>query len=1120
MLSSPWSLLQLLLLLLQLLSLLPNHFVGAVHFQLGQAYIYRVTSAAHSDADVEKTILSAGGSPAQATDTQGRTSYVFNADIEVAPYDVTADGTTLCKVSFLNTPELVLGTAGTDYHHDSTGSFDFHSNFFGFSLGANGVVKNVLYHLGDDARVLQIKRGIASLFSAPVNHPETGPKRRSFTEIEPGQFGEELGSYDVNLQGENIVYTRRSSLARRGTADDTKIDHSSEKTLVKAASSGHFVSIQLNDVVSLKGTVGTVEKGLKRRDQDVSPSWDLLMTTTGSSRTVFIRNGTAFHVDGPPAGIQAGPLFPPPQKHYQPLQHVMSVVRTSLKCFDHSVVDSNLQTTPGQKAACFAKARTALATLSPSDALVAANYLMLRSNLASGLWIGFELVGEMCASTPELLDHMLREAFNQPIASDEDIEKARFALQAGFKCIEPTDEAVQTLKSISANHTLPGVPGVVASALVDQAYLLLGYLGRQLFEQGRINEATEVTKNLVAALEHPTAKLSPRSYQIPDFGEGDANEHVHEESMISSEAAARRATLINALGHTRDISIVPVLRSAALDLDTPVDYHPVVRVAALNALGQLSGREVEDTLLATLTSVEHAPLHQDALTALKARDREMDLADIGKGAEELRELYKDSEIHEGPLTVRALRARGLVEITLDKTSPVADRSIDIRLAAPALSWDNTFGAKIVGVRAQLRAINQVRLFLSILESHFDLEINNVALAALYFDIGGYNEIEIFKAKLLLSGSLSYNMHMGNFKMSDVTRLDEIFKGWIETLKNEFEDIKTALPIYWGYVQSNVTMLETAVNGAIRTDWTGLLQSFKTASLDDDVMVILDLFSELQTNIVDFGKNVTATIITTARQTVNTLTLAINDLVGASLNFLECPEQAVAAVLNSVELIRDTADSLKDTFNDLLAMFSLDTLDGLLPDIDDEFSDYVNTTLATYPELANLSKLANNFIQIKDTLEDAVQSLMKTYTDFRSGLREVMVYYNKLKGLFDATFGPKAHSDFPNVAASPFPAENWSDGARAYQGMGLKTTVQQSIVAPFAGSLDRVDATTVCITVTESSLKKHLVYISNLIPTAKIGKVKKGDKIGTARESSIKFIIYDSLIAKKSVDPLK
>ncbi|KAI8585765.1 hypothetical protein BDZ88DRAFT_491682 [Geranomyces variabilis] len=1097
--------------------------VHAAHFELGHSYRYRVQSAALSHADVEKTILSAGGSPSNA-DTQGTTSFTFNADIEISPYEVTANKT-FCKVSFLGTPEVVLGRSVTDDLHDGSGALDFHGRWFGFALTSDGVVDHVIFDRDDHASVLQIKRGLASLFSAPVNHPATGPKRRSFVGTEPTQFGTDTSSYDVHEDGHLIIYTKRPSLVRRGAPDETQLDHIGEKTLVKDGNLGHFVSISVRDVVSLQGSASVEQKNLNRRDSDDDSAWDMLMKTSGTSETTFITSGPSFHVDGPPDGLEVGPLFAPPPVQYKPLRVVMGTVRTSLKCFDHSFVASEVPLSGGEQASCFSSARKALESLSPADSVTAAQYLMSTQNLQGAVWVGFDLVGEMCPTVPVLLDHMLQKAFEVSGSSDESLEYAALALKASFKCTQPTEEGLSILKSVLVNHTLPNSAEghIIEPSLLDHAALLLGHLGHQLRQAGDVPAAASVTAILITSLDQPSAKLSRRSLDIPDFGEAPEDEHFHAQSVDDSATAARRATLIHALGNTRDGCTVQTLRTAIFDRDTDVAYHPVIQQAALQALGHLDGREVEDVLLATLTSAEHVPVHGAALVALKARDRDVDIVDLAKGAEELARMYHEDVRLAGPLSARALRARGLVEIKIDNTSPGLDRSIDIKLAAPAFIWDQKFGPDLVGVRAQAHAVNEVHLFLSILQSFFNLEINNVASAQLYFDIGSYQELDIFRAELQLIGSVSYNMHMGNFKMSDVTHLQDVFSGWVDKIVAEYEEVKATLELYWQVAKNAVDSLIKAVELVRDTDWVKFFDRIGDA-VEDDVAFIIDMFFDLEDNLKAFGLTVWTTITGTVQKTVDQVETAINDLAGAMIHLLECPERSVAAVLGAVENIRDTAVMLHANFDDLVAMFSVENLEALVPSLGGEdFEEYVSNTLAAFPEFEVLSEVITEFGHVKEEVDTAVSLSISAYTDFRIKLQDLVVFYNKLKGLFDATFGPKAHADFPKVAATAFPSETLKDkDGTLYQGMRLTTTVGQTIVAPFAGTAEKWDPTTMRISVTESSLKKHYLYIGNITlnATAIGATLKKGDPIGFATKSSIAFVIYGGLFSKSSVDPLK
>ncbi|KAJ3166773.1 hypothetical protein HDU87_002060, partial [Geranomyces variabilis] len=814
-------------------------------FAPGVAYTYHIRSFANTQADFEKTILSAGGAPASAV-TRAASSYVFNADVEIASLNVTEDGNTLCSVSFLSTPELVLGSAGnqTDQapRHDGSGALDFHAGYFGFAIRPSGVIDHVIYSSDENPAVLAMKRGLVSHFSAPVNTPTGGPKRRAFSEDEPGQFGSETSAYDVEVDGETIIYKKRSSLARRANEEQSRVDHVGEKTLVKHARDGHLLSISVDDRATLKGSISTESKGksfglranldfllltvfsadLRRRDSDPDAEEEPLMTAWGSANTAFISKRLAVNLDPPPAGLSKGDVFAAPPPHFRPLRAVMPVVRDNLKCFDGSVVASQTGYTTGQKAECFANARQALSMLSLDDAVIASEYLMSVQDMGSILWLGFDLVGEMCDSVPELLEHMLRNAFETVYDSnDEILGGGALGLQAGFKCSQPTEEGITILKSVVSHHTLPGSDTEIAPTLVDHAALLLGYLGNLVQKLGNTDEAAAITAILLNALNHPARQVARRSVESRDFGEAPENEHFQEESIQASHAAARRATLIQAVGHTEDASTVAALRAAIFDADTR--YHPVIKEAAIDALGKMTGAEVENTLVAILASEEHLDVAPSAMNALRARDRTVDIKQIAVGAEELQQMYTFDSMRAGPLSERALRARD-----------VTDLKIDLVLAAPSFLFDKKLGADLVGVRLVANAINQVKLFLSILMSDFSITINNVATAALYIDLGGYQEIDIFEAKLQFMGEISYNLNvLHGFKLSDAANFKQIFEGWIDEVQTEFTTVQGEITALWDEAKAAFDNLKSTITTLVNIDWSDLFNSL-VDDLDEEI----------------------------------------------------------------------------------------------------------------------------------------------------------------------------------------------------------------------------------------------------------------------------------------------
>ncbi|KAJ3152852.1 hypothetical protein HDU89_001057 [Geranomyces variabilis] len=1115
--------------LLPLLGLVPTTLAS---FTPGVAYTYRIRSSATSQADFEKTILSAGGAPASAV-TRAASSYVFNADVEIAAFNVTKDGLTLCKVSFLSTPELVLSSASdqTDGapRHDGSGALDFHAGWFGFAIRPSGVVNHVTYSSDESPAVLAMKRGLVSHFSAPVNTPSGGPKKRAFADDEPGQFGSETSSYDVEVDGETIVYKKRSSLTRRANDEQSHVDHVGEKILVKHARDGHLLSISVKDRANMKGSISAERHGKLDSDPDVEE--DTLMTAWGLSHTAFISKRLAVNVDPPPAGLSTGPVFAVPPPHLRPLKVVMPVVRENLKCFDGSIVNSQTGHTTGEKAGCFANARQALSMLNSEDALIASDFLMSAEDMGSSLWLGFDLVGEMCGSVPELLNRMLRKSFEAVHDSNGEIRGgASLGLQAGFKCSTPTEEGIKILKSVVLHHTMPGSDAEIAPTLVDHAALLLGYLGLQLQKLGNTDEAAAITSILLTALDHPARKLARRSPESRDFGEAPEDEHFQQESIQASHAAARRATLILAIGHTEDLSTVATLRAAIFDAEA--GYHPVVKESALDALGKLSGAEVENTLVAVLTSEEHVDVAPSAMNALRARDRTVDIEQIALGAEELQQMYTYDSMRAGPLSERALRARD-----------VTDLKVDLVLAAPSFLFDKKLGADLVGVRLVAHAINQVKLFLSVLMSDFAITIDNLATAALYIDLGSYMEMNIFRAQLVFTsnqacrvvvashliemffhqtfiGEISYNANvLHDFKLSDVANFKQVFEGWIHQVQEEFTTVKNEISAMWDQTKATFDTLKAAISTLASTDWSSLFGS--VPDLDEELAVILDIFQELKDNVVSFAVGIQNDVLNAIDSARTLMNDAISLILGGFDNILECPEKSVAAILQAIEDVHQIALLLQNSFHTLESKCSLSSLENLLPAVDEDFGEYVNETLSEYPELNAVTELYNDFETAKTRTEESVNAATTAYSAFRVKLTELVALYNKLKSYYDATFGPKADSAFPNVPASLFPAEMLSVKGHAYQGMSVKAGPGTNIVAPFAGKVSVVDEKTLQLEVTESSLKTYVVYVSNVLTAlTQQGPVKKGASIGSALGSTIGLFIYGGQITKESVDPRK
>ncbi|KAJ3152858.1 hypothetical protein HDU89_001063 [Geranomyces variabilis] len=1065
---------------LLLVLLLPT-VAWAAHFDIDSIYRYAVRSSAIADADIEHTLLAFGVSPAaQAnTGTAASTSFSFDAEIEIAPYNVTEDGELLCQLSFLGTPVITGGS------HDSSGTMHFDRAWFGFLVRPDGIVEKVLYELTEHPSVLQFKRGIASLFSAPVNTPSGGHKRRTFSEKEPGQFGHEDGTYEVHEDHDNglIIYTKQPTFARRGTPDDTQVDHENEKTLVKQAEERHFIQIQITDRMSLQGSAKVKQQGLSTRDKEN----ELFISANGSTKVEFLGKDRAFvHVAGPPDGALYGPLYQAPAVHYRKLQDVLGVVKKSLVCIDEFLVNSGIAQSHGEKLKCFSTARKALETLQQVDAVAAAEYLMSLSRPQGSLWVGFDLVGEMCVRVPILLDHMISRAF----ADVADNQTSSLALKASFKCKAPTPKSVSVLLSVVASHTAPDSDHIIVSETRDHAALLLGYMGRLLRERGDTDASTRVTQVLKAAFNSSVGQLARRSTEGSDAGQDFENEHIDQVSIERLALTARSATLIRALAQTEDAASVDTLKDVIFDDQKNSTTHPVLQAAALGALGRLTGGAVEDALLTTLSSEKHADLHALARRAFGQRKREINVAQIAQGAAELYEMYGTNATREGPLSERALRARSVVQNLSNFT-----------LAAPSYSWDERIGADVAGVRLRAELINRVRLSLSLLNSTFAVEINNVAGASLYFDIGGvYRELDVFEAEMKFTGRIEYNQDVfHNFRMSDTDRLRDVFLDWISDSKTQFASAQKTLHAYWGSVLNACDALQSAVLTSQSLDWSSYTAALHNATTNPQILATHDTFISFEQKILGLQAEAANTFFNTTETVELQVSDAINSLLAGMEVAVECPEQGVTAILARVNNLAGPTDTIQLAVGSLRAGFSV----GSLQDVVDLFEAHLKNykdTFSPHPKAAPLIEMARLSTENAANVTGAFNQVIAAWAKYQREVGALRALSEQYKGLLDMNFGPKAHSSFPKTPASAFP-ETWADAnGNTYQGMRVHINEQAPVVSPFAGVYQILDTTTVKITVSEVTLRTYEILLHDIYPRTELANgttIAGGDLIAFA-----------------------
>ncbi|KAJ3156089.1 hypothetical protein HDU86_004057 [Geranomyces michiganensis] len=1062
---------------LLLLLLLPAVVAAATaaHFETDYVYRYAVRSAATADADLEHTLLDFGLSPAAAAAQPNTPTAGFAAEIEIAPINVTADGDLLCRLGFLGTPSIRVGNNS----HDSSGSMHFDAAWFGFVVKLDGTVEKILYEPTELPFVLQFKRG-----------------------LEPGQFGHEDGTYEVQEDHANglITWIKQPIIARRGTADGTQVDHENEKKLMKRTEAPHFIHIQVADRVSLKGSASFKLQGLSTRDNEN----ELFIAANGSTTVEFRgKDFASVHVAGPPKEALYGPLHEAPAVHYRTLQDVLHVVKKSL----NRLRNSGIAKSNGERLKAFSSARKALESLQSADALIAAEYLTSLKD-TDALWVGFDLVGEMCVQVPTLLDYMINKAF----ADVTDDETAALALKASFKCTAPTLKSVDVLLSVVATHAAPGSNHRIAMETRDHAALLLGYMGRLLREQGQTEESTKVTRVLKEALDNSVAQLARRSADGLDANGDIENEHVDERSINELASTARSATLIRALAQTKDDESINTLKTVIFNNHGSSKTHPVLQAAALSAMGRLTGTAVEDALLTTLSSEQHAEVHEFARRAFGQRKREISVENIAQGAAELYEMYNTNATREGPLTERALRARSIVRNLANFT-----------LAAPPYSWNQRVGADVAGgnmvKRVRDELINRVRLSLSLLNSTFAVEINNVVGASLYFDIGGiYHELDIFEAEMQFMGRIGYNQDVfHNFRMSDTDRLREVFLGWISDIKIQLTTAQTTLKTCWQSVLDAFTTLQSAVATSQSLDWSIYTAALRNATTNPRILSAHDTFLGFEQQIVALQAQAAKTFLNTTRVSEQQVKDAIDQLLAGMEVAVDCPENGVSAILARVNNLAGPTNAIH------LAVASLQA--SFVAGVELSEANFANykDTFSPHPRAAPLIEMARASIENAEKASGAFNNVISAWTIYEGRVDALKALSEKYRSFLDLNFGPKAHSSFPKTPVSVFP-ETWADAnGNTYQGMRVRTNAQGPVVAPFAGIYQILDSTTIKITVSDITLRTYEILLHDILQRAELANgttVAKGDLIGQARGSSLTISICGGRFARTCIDPRK
>ncbi|KAJ3169723.1 hypothetical protein HDU87_000557 [Geranomyces variabilis] len=1067
---------------------------AAVHFTLNQTYLYEVSTSVESLSDLSQVIVGQGAKQTYSGQTQSVGNFYLDARFNVIPYDVDTSGRTYCQISFPVQPTIVSETTtaegGLRRVVVPPDVLNFNEYWFGFLLSPEGDVAGILNDPREHAKVLEVKKGIVNIFSAKI-HDSGGIRKRDFEISETDLSGEHNAAYTVDLQPDNgrVIFKKRAIRGEEGN----NMQLQSDKEIVKDHTDGHILSVTVDDYMSSHGTVGTATRGLAKRDESDEddsvprPTPQAFMQTTGKTTVRLLKKrSVSVALPIPPSTLEQTSLLlhaeatasPPPITP----QEALKIVRKGLACFDGSIINSVTTPSHAKKAKCFGAARVAMNRL-PADAQATIMERVLREHVTEkNGHAAVDLAGEVCKQQPWVADALFGSVFRttrggRPVGS---LVKES-ALQAITKCSAHSATVVDGVSEIAFNATFGGA--AISSRVSLQALLSVGHIARKASDNGDDVTSKEIASRLSAVLAQQDTAVykSLRGTKLT----GKAAEPFARSAIVAAHKAAHHATILAALGATRRADALPSIASAT-DLDSTLPE--VIQMTAARALGSYRSQKSENLMLMIAGLHPYAQVRRSAAGAYMARKRDFSIENVAAGVEELRG-HSDWNQTAG-LSRAALRARDLVSFVQTSSS------VSFHLQTPSFSWNQKFGADIVGVRAAVNFDNSVDLFLSVLRSQLTISVSDSAGAFLYVDIGGYQELSIFDAELQFYAQVGYDMDMLNgFKLSDITNIGNLFDQYANEAKNEFEMVRTGVMTAFNDMNTAFTNVKALVDGTSSSNFSLPNFSFNVdftiipdiVSLDDadEFNSFLQFFATIEQAVLDFANDFKTTVHTGIDPIFQELPQSLADIFAGITQFINCPQQAVDAIVVGVQGVQDTISSIELAVGQMKLLFSKAALESRLPNIEDEFFDDVEALATMYStELQFIPPLLDLYTTVVSTITQVSADFLAAYTTFKTWMTELHAAYDKVKSFIDSIFGAKFAKSFPNTPAADaggnalvFPT-NMYEGI--YNGSSISASPGSSIVVPLAGVASQVSSNVVQISVTENSLKGYSVFLGNVL----------------------------------------
>lgn len=990
------------------------------------------------------------------------------AEVIIRPYNVTADGSLDCMMSFgsiwirreKEQGVFVLIPPEDDWF-----------KWFSFRQSPSGDILEVHYPLDEPENVVNIKKGILSSLSGRI-HDDLARARRGdldqwqWKTRELGHAGEQNAEYVARRIGAYFHVTKVShdSHPEHGSHLHRKVMIVDAETMIpqritveehihahqnKTVEDMLFGDEAEEDEADEANAAHVARRGLPVEEHSPvkglpidqpSPSWKF--SGRASTNITFMRSvrAVATVVIGErellPGEInefmtleaqeEAGVIYKPPEHRLArdsiksskaiapPSSYWVAQVIRTLDCF-------HVHPHPGSatRARCFQDLYHILQSLSESNITAITEEVFLVINDPVHRVVFIEALSTLGTELAQnlLIQHVL-------LADDAVIDEVHKVIMAFHTIKTPSDEAIRVMKAMCfhAGTEHFAFDLTFFSPTRKVALLALGSIINNMHAYDP-QQAEELLALLHDELEAHEVDIARRGISSND---DDGSISVHDR---------HKGTIIHALGNAGHFTSTDIIVSYV----TSDDESDHVRAAAVHSLRFFQSDEIDTAIVNSLNDSSPA-VRSSAYHSYSAQRRSVAFP-------------SNLSVHDGEHRDRRVSLKDIL-----------DWSWELRLTAPGFNFSFGFGSNQLGAFVKAVSANTILIHLSILKSYLDFNIYNEGAA--YLALFG-KTVYIFRLLLAYIAWWGYDFEViRKFNIDDIFNIQKTFqrivnfimekvnqaKAFVQEAIARFKDIADSV---MNAILSIPTAL-IAIFNKIRDLLTGQIDNVaKTPAGDQkDESFLVQLMITLTQEFIEdlIGMNLTFVIKSV---TSDLALLGINSnrgvvmIIDAIRLFFECPLGAILGVIGGANDIRLALFSTNETLGWGLIPIAAKIIDetGILdggippwlttiPDqayvLLDEITNYITACLGFVIKNGTITVLPNNtkytcaFGDTAKEIQNVIQKIeynkqwllnvtayyMQVYENVSNTFRTMKSYFEKIRSIIDGIFGPKFDKGFP------------------------------------------------------------------------------------------------------------